>query len=129
MKVECPRFIGRYFAPVIFAALLGLAQFAAVSAQDEGFTVAPYGYIGKTVANRILMGQLVDEKCGDPTVQGQIALFEVPANKEFGTTVGEIVYLKETDPTSNKQIFKLCNIDVVALPDYNKRNKDQIADV
>ena len=139
MEVECPRFIGRYFAPVIFAALFGLAQIALVRAEETGYSLAPYGPVEGIINYRLsIRGPrgIPDRYCRDPNINGYVALNEkllgidVTDPKQLGSTIGKVVYI-----IGNGVEAKGCVVDVAAAHHVDgdlsngERPADQIADV
>ncbi len=114
MKAEYGRYIGTYLAPVILAALIGLAQIEQVFAQDSGYSIARYDPVEANIEYRLQTGEIPDRYCGDPTIDGWIALNEKLVGRELGSTIGEIWYIQETDPQSDKQVLQGCAIDAAA---------------
>lgn len=92
MKVEYAHRIGLFLAPIVFAALFGLAQIEQVLAQDSGYSVARYDPVEANIAYRLneKPQKLHDRYCGDPTIDGYIALNEKLVGRELGSTIGEI---------------------------------------
>ena len=139
MKVECLRLIGRYFAPVVLAALFGLAQIAPVNAEEPGYSIVPYGPVEDIIKYRLgIEGErgIPDSYCGDPTIDGYIALNEkllgidVTDPSQLGSTIGKVVYI-----IGNGIEVKGCVVDVAAAHHVDgdlsngERPADQIADV
>ena len=97
MNVEYRRSIGTYLAPVVLSALLGLAQINLARAQNSGYSVARYDPVAANIAYRLneKPQKLLDRYCGDPTIDGYIALNEKLVGRELGSTIGEIWYIQE----------------------------------
>lgn len=98
--------------------------FAPVKAAEPHY-VTLYKPVEANIAYRLDENppRLLDRYCGDPTIDGWIALNEKLVGRELGPTIGEIWYIQETDPQSDKQVLKGSAIEIPPFEGSDSPNK------